>query len=106
MHRLKPIHPGEILREEFMAPLNLSQNRLALDLRVPADRINKIVREERAISPDTALRLARYFETTPEFWMNLQTRYDLLVAQDQEQGVVDREVEPHKARAVASMATY
>ena len=71
---LKPVHPGEILREEYMAPLGLSANKLALDLRVPVTRISEIVNERRAVSPETALRLALYFRTTAEFWMNLQTQ--------------------------------
>jgi antitoxin HigA-1 len=75
--KLKPVHPGEILREEFLKPHNLSMNKLALELRVPVTRIAEIVAERRAISSDTALRLARYFSTTPQFWMNLQVRYDL-----------------------------
>ena len=76
----KPMHPGEILREQFMSEFGLSINRLARDLRVPVTRIAEIVNERRAISPDTALRLAQYFGTTPEFWMNLQTAHDLDVA--------------------------
>jgi addiction module HigA family antidote len=80
--KLKPVHPGEILREEFMKPLHLSMNRLALDLRVPVTRIADIVNERRSITADTALRLARYFQNAPAFWMNLQTRYDLEVAED------------------------
>ena len=76
-NKMRPIHPGEILREEFLSPLNMSAHALALELKVPAPRINDIVRERRAISPDTALRLARYFGNTPQFWMNLQTSYDL-----------------------------
>ena len=75
-----PIHPGEILREQFMTDFQISINRLARDLRVPPTRISEIVNERRAVTPDTALRLARYFGTTPEFWMNLQTAYDLDVA--------------------------
>lgn len=75
-----PVHPGEILREEFMADFGVSINRLARDLRVPPTRIGEIVNGRRAISPDTALRLGRYFGTTPEFWMNLQSAYDLDVA--------------------------
>jgi antitoxin HigA-1 len=75
-----PLHPGEILREQFMADFGVSINRLARDLRVPPTRISEIVREARAITPDTALRLARYFGTTAEFWMNLQSAYDLDVA--------------------------
>lgn len=75
-----PIHPGEILLEEFLEPLSLSQNRLGLDLGVPPQRIGDIVRGRRGITADTALRLARYFGTTPQFWLNLQTRYELDVA--------------------------
>lgn len=97
--KLQPIHPGEILREEFMVPLKLSMNRVALDLRVPVTRIMEIVHERRAVSPDTALRLARYFNTTPEFWMNLQIAYDLNVAKDSEQGRVERDVRPLAASA-------
>ena len=71
----KPLHPGEILRDQFMAEFGLSANRVARDLRVPATRIAEIVHERRSVSPDTALRLARYLGTTPEFWMNLQAAY-------------------------------
>lgn len=76
----RPLHPGEILRDQFMADFGLGINRLARDLRVPATRISEIVHERRAISPDTALRLARYFATSPEFWLRLQSDYDLDVA--------------------------
>lgn len=72
-----PVHPGEILREDFMKPLRLSINKLALDLHVPATRIGEIVHERRRITADTALRLARYFKTNPEFWLNLQNFFDL-----------------------------
>jgi antitoxin HigA-1 len=75
-----PLHPGEILREQFMADFGVSINRLARDLRVPPTRIGEIVNRRRSITPDTALRLARYFGTTPEFWINLQSAYDLDVA--------------------------
>ena len=78
--KLPPIHPGEVLREEFLAPLGITQYRLAKDVSVPPRRINEIVRGSRAITADTALRLARYFGTTPGFWMNLQSRYELDVA--------------------------
>jgi addiction module HigA family antidote len=81
VNKMRPIHPGEILREEFLIPLNMSAHALALELKVSAPRINDIVRERRAISPDTALRLARYFGNTPQFWMNLQTSYDLKCAE-------------------------
>ena len=77
-----PLHPGEILREQFMADFSVTINRLARDLRVPPTRVSEIVNERRSITPDTALRLARYFGTTAEFWMNLQTAYDLDVARD------------------------
>ena len=92
--RLPPIHPGEILREDFLLPLGLSMNRLALDLRVPVTRIAEIVRERRGITPDTALRLARYFNTSARFWLNLQTAYDLEVAEDELAQSIDREVSP------------
>ena len=91
---LPPIHPGEILRADFMEPLGLSMNRLALDLRVPVTRIAEIVHERRGITPDTALRLARYFNTTPGFWLNLQSSYDLEVAQDKLSRTIEREVRP------------
>ena len=74
------IHPGEILLEEFLKPMNISQNKLAMDIHVPAPRINAIARGRRAITADTALRLGKYFGTGPEFWLNLQTIYDLCVA--------------------------
>jgi addiction module HigA family antidote len=92
--KLKPVHPGEILHEEFMKPLGLSMNKLALDLRVPVTRIADIVGERRGITADTALRLARYFKNAPVFWMNLQIRYDLEVAQDELAGKVERDVQP------------
>ncbi len=75
-----PIHPGEILLEEFLKPMGISQNRLAIGIGVHARRINEIVLGKRSITADTALRLARFFGTTPQFWMNLQTRYELLTA--------------------------
>ncbi|MBI4253358.1 HigA family addiction module antidote protein [Candidatus Uhrbacteria bacterium] len=75
--KILSIHPGEILREEFLEPLEISQYRVAKDISVPPRRINEIVHGERAISADTALRLGRYFGTTAQFWLNLQTRYDL-----------------------------
>ena len=91
---LGPVHPGEILFEEFLRPQGLSMNRLAIHLRVPVTRIGEIVHGRRAITPDTALRLARLFGTTPAFWLNLQTRYDLETAQRTEQRRVNREVLP------------
>mgnify|MGYP001557830345 CR=1 FL=1 len=76
-HKLKPVHPGEVLEQEFLIPLRLTQYRVAKDLSVPARRINEIIHGDRAVSADTALRLARYFGTSAQFWMNLQTHYDL-----------------------------
>ena len=80
--KLAPVHPGEILLEEYLKPLGISQNKLARDLGVPAQRINDIIRKNRSITVDTALRLARYFHTSPQFWLNLQMRYDLEMARD------------------------
>jgi addiction module HigA family antidote len=80
--RLHPVHPGEVLLEEFLKPMGLSQNRAALDIGVPARRINEIVLGKRSITADTALRLARYFGTSPQFWMGLQKDYELDVAAD------------------------
>ena len=82
MAKLKPIHPGEILMEEFLKPLNMSQYRLAVDIGVPPRRINEIALGKRGVTADTALRLAHYFGISPQFWMNLQTRYDLQTEED------------------------
>ena len=95
--RLPPIHPGEILREEFLAPLGMSSHELALALRVPATRMNDIVKEKRGITADTALRLGRYFGTTSRFWMNMQASWELEVAEDQLSKAVRREVLPRTA---------
>ena len=92
--RMPPLHPGEFLREDFMVPLGLSANALALALRVPATRIGEIVKERRGITADTALRLGRYFRMTPEFWMNLQSHYDLEVARDTVDAEIRRSVTP------------
>ena len=80
--KLSPVHPGEILLEEYLKPLGISQNKLGRDLNVPAQRINEIIRGQRAVTVDTALRPARYFHTSPQFWLNLQARYDLEIAQE------------------------
>ncbi len=90
--RLPPIHPGEILMEEFLKPMDISQYRLAKDINVPARRINEIVHGKRAITPDTALRLSRYFEMSERFWINLQARYDLEVEKDKLLDRLDEEV--------------
>jgi addiction module HigA family antidote len=91
-------HPGEVLREEFMKPLGLSANALALALRVPATRIGDILRAEkpRAVTADTAIRLARYFGTTPEFWLNLQSAYELSLAAAENGAAIEREVQPRE----------
>ena len=80
MNNMRPIHPGEIIKEEYLKPLSMSVNALAVALRVPASRINDVVRQKRGVSIDTALRLAIYFNTTSQFWMNLQISYDLKIA--------------------------
>ena len=95
--KLSPIRPGEILLEEFMKPLGLSANKLALELRVPSNRVVAIVGGKRAISADTALRLARYFNTSADFWVNLQARYDLQRAEDAFAAAIAREVQPRDA---------
>jgi len=90
----KPVHPGEIASEDFRKPHKLSMNRLPLDLRVPVTRIADIVAERRGISADTALRLARYFNTSSQFWLNLQTKYDLETAEDKQLARIERDVQP------------
>ena len=91
---MPPLHPGEMLREDFMKPLGLSANQLAIALRVPVTRISEIVRERRGITADTALRLARYFNMSPEFWMRLQMDFDLESAADAVQSVIHEEIRP------------
>lgn len=91
---MPPLHPGEMLREEFMKPLGLSANALAMALRVPVTRISEIVRERRGITADTALRLARYFNMTPEFWMRLQMDYDLESAASELRDTLQHEIRP------------
>ena len=98
MNKLLPVHPGEVLIEDFIKPLGLSQHRVAVDLGVSPIRISQIVRVQRAITADTALRLARYFGTTPSIWLRLQARYDLEVAQDRLADRIDREVKPFQPR--------
>jgi len=91
---LAPVHPGEILQKEFLEPMGLSQNRLALALGVPARRINEIVLGKRGITADTALRLARYFKMSPQFWLGLQMDYELDMAEDMLEGRLEKEVTP------------
>src|SRR5512146_2422114 len=93
--KLSSIHPGEVLLEEFIKPMKLSQNRIAIDIGVDARRINEIVLGKRAITADTALRLSRFFGNSPQFWMGLQTQYDLDVAEDYLGKRLDREVRPY-----------
>ncbi len=95
--RLPPVHPGEILGEDLLKPLGISLNRLGRDLRVPVTRVSEIVHGRRSITADTALRLARYFDTTPEFWMNLQAAYDLDAAQRASADRIVRDVHPRRA---------
>jgi addiction module HigA family antidote len=94
MPKLRPVHPGEILREEFMVPLKLNAHKLAMALHVPAPGVYEIVKEERSVSTEMALRLARFFGTTPEFWVNLQAHFDLEIARDKDQRKVNQEVRP------------
>ncbi len=94
--KLNPIHPGEVLLEEFLKPLNLSQNRLAIEIGVDTRRINEIVLEKRSVTADTALRLARYFGTSPQFWLGLQAEYDLDIAEDNLGARLEREVRPRE----------
>lgn len=94
---LPPVHPGEILRDEFLRPMSLSVYRLAREIKVSRPRLNDIVLGRRAITPDTALRLGRYFSTTPAFWSNLQTRYDLDVTERKMRSRIDAEVAPRTA---------
>ena len=96
--KLHPVHPGEVLIEEFLKPMELSQNRLSLNIGVHPRRINEIVLGKRRISADTALRLARYFGTSPQFWLGLQNDYDLDLAADALGDRLDREVRPMAAR--------
>ena len=94
---MHPIHPGETLREGFLKPLGLTANRLAIELRVPVTRVNDIVGGKRAITADTALRLARFFRTTPQFWMNLQANYELELAEDARGAEISERIRPHRA---------
>jgi len=94
---MPPVHAGETLKEDFLKPLGLTAHRLAVQLMVPVTRVNDIVRGRRAVTADTALRLARYFGTTPQFWMNLQTNYDLEVAGDARGPEIADRVRPHRA---------
>ena len=98
--KLHPVHPGEVLLEEFIKPLKLSQNRLAIEIGVDARRINEITLGTRRVTADTALRLARYFAVSPQFWLGLQAEYDLDVAMDNLGSRLDREVRPRPMASV------
>jgi addiction module HigA family antidote len=95
-NQMRPIHPGEILREEFVLPLGLSGNALARALCVPANRVTAILKESRNLTADTALRLARFFGTTPEFWMNLQKTYELRLAEVTAGAAIERSIKPNR----------
>ena len=95
--KLKPVHPGKILRRELMEPLGINSRQLAQALDVPPNRINQIVNEQRAVTADTARRLGRYFGTGPEFWMNIQARYDMDVLEDLKGAEIDARVTPRAA---------
>jgi antitoxin HigA-1 len=97
--KIATIHPGEILLEEFLKPMGISQNRLALDIKVPARRINEIVQGKRRITADTALRLAKFFDMSAQFWLGLQMDYDLDIAEDKLAGRLKREVQVYQPRA-------
>ncbi|MFZ4792096.1 MAG: HigA family addiction module antitoxin [Candidatus Competibacteraceae bacterium] len=94
---MRPVHPGEILREDFLQPLGLSVNALALALRVPSTRLHEIVKERRAITPDTALRLAQYFGGDAKSWLNLQTEYDLKLAIQAQGALIQQDIQPRLA---------
>lgn len=94
--KIPPIHPGEILLEEFLTPMGISQNRLALDIGVPARRINEIVLGKRRVTADTALRLGKYFGMSPQFWLGLQMDYDLDIAEDKLERRLNKEVHIYK----------
>jgi addiction module HigA family antidote len=94
--KMAPIHPGEILMEEFLKPFGISQYKLAKDITVPARRINEIVHGKRAVTADTALRLSRYFNLSERFWLNLQARYDIEVQKDKLNGRIEEEVRVHE----------
>jgi addiction module HigA family antidote len=92
--KIKPPHPGDTLREDYLKPLDMTPNALALAIRVPASRIGEIVNGKRSITAPTAMRLARYFGTSPRFWMNLQSYYDLAIAEDEKAAEIERDVQP------------
>ena len=92
-----PVHPGTVLKKDLLDPLGMSINQLAKELRVPANRLSQIVRGRRGITPDTSLRLARYFGFTPEYWLNMQTHYDMEITRRQSMKQIEKEVNPREA---------
>ena len=104
-NKLRPVHPGEVLREEYLEPMQLSANELSLALRVPANRIGDILKERRGVTPNTALRLARYFGTDAQSWLNLQSDYELKVAMNKDGEKIHQDVQP-MAAANASMPGF
>ena len=96
---LRPVHPGEVLKEELLLPLGMSVSRLARELKVPVNRLTQIVNGQRAVTPDTSLRLARYFGFSPSYWMNLQTQFDMDVARQERLKQIEREVVPRASAA-------
>jgi addiction module HigA family antidote len=103
---MRPIHPGEILREEYLGPLGLSANQLALGLHVPANRVTAILNEERGVTADTALRLARYFKTTADFWLNMQQAFELRTAEVESGEEIERTVRPPVGDAQDETASH
>jgi addiction module HigA family antidote len=103
-NKMRPIHPGEILREEFLIPLGMSAHALSIALHVPAPRVHDIARERRAVTPDTALRLARYFDTTAQFWLNLQSAFDLKQAEQDVGRLIKQEIRPRVQQAAYCLA--
>ena len=99
LKKIAAVHPGDVLREDYLKPLGMSVNKLSLSLGVPATRMGEIVNGRRAVTVDTALRLARFFGTTSEFWMNMQTGYELEMAKDKLSDIIERTVHPYKATA-------
>ncbi|QTA92817.1 HigA family addiction module antitoxin [Desulfonema magnum] len=98
--KMPPVHPGKILSEEFLQPMGISQYRIAKDISVPARRINEIVHCKRSVTADTALRLGNFFGMSPQFWLNLQTRYDLELAEDRLKNRLDKEVHIYQISAI------
>ena len=100
LNKMRPVHPGEILRQDYLAPLGMSANRLAIELRVPVTRISKILNQERAVTPDTALRLARYFGGDAQTWLNLQAAYDLKTLVQKHGHEIEKTIRPMDEAAI------